>query len=700
MDRRSWLWRRKPSEKRTGGETESSGSPSSHSARFSDDQEVLKVSPNHTQSPEISSKSASDEVNETVKALTEKLSGALLKISAKEDLVNQHAKVAEEAVLGWEKAEKEVSALKQQLHAAAQKNSNLEDRIGHLDDALKECLRHLRRLRQDQEQKIHDGLIQQSQKWESERQELERKAVDLRAQLESKAGTSISFDHELFLKLDSLGKENSALKVELMSYREDLQIRTVEKELLTKAAEAASKQHLESVKKAAKIEAECRRLRASARKSMLTNEFRPVPSSVCMESIADSLSDCGSDSWASALISELDQFKSEKRSTRSITPSVEIDLMDDFLEMERLAALPEASLGSSAHELEADSECTVRRSCLSQHELEDVNGQMVELEEKVAKLETGKGELEKALEKARYLLLASSEKSDELQRRLNVLNGEKHALEVEAEAMEAKRGELELQLDAARMEIGDLKKRVGLLEEKVEDEKCYSEKLKARCKKMDALEAKKNETELLLESALSDARMLRDKSSFLEKKVEENTALLEKKEAKKKEVEFELGLAHKEIMMLKEKVSSLERKVDEERALSIEFESKYQEMEDLVARNEELSNMYRTSAEAKEARAKELEDQLYLANLEVEMLRKKASSLEENVEEERKLSAVNAVEIEASKEKELGHAADKLAKCQKTIASLHQQLKTLASFDDFLLEAEKMELTIENTLVV
>lgn len=51
-------------------------------------------------------------------------------------------------------------------------------------------------------------------------------------------------------------------------------------------------------------------------------------------------------------------------------------------------------------------------------------------------------------------------------------------------------------------------------------------------------------------------------------------------------------------------------------------------------------------------------------------------------------------------EKELGHAADKLAKCQKTIASLHQQLKTLASFDDFLLEAEKMELTIENTLVV
>lgn len=38
MDRRSWLWRRKSSEKSPSGETESSGSLSSHSERFSDDQ--------------------------------------------------------------------------------------------------------------------------------------------------------------------------------------------------------------------------------------------------------------------------------------------------------------------------------------------------------------------------------------------------------------------------------------------------------------------------------------------------------------------------------------------------------------------------------------------------------------------------------------------------------------------------------------
>lgn len=55
-----------------------------------------------TQSPEVTSKVAivDEEANDSVKTLTEKLSAALLNISAKDDLVKQHAKVAEEAVSG------------------------------------------------------------------------------------------------------------------------------------------------------------------------------------------------------------------------------------------------------------------------------------------------------------------------------------------------------------------------------------------------------------------------------------------------------------------------------------------------------------------------------------------------------------------------------------------------------------------------
>ena len=66
-------------------------------------QEAFKASPNNnTQSPEVSSKASanSEDVNDSIRSLTEKLSAALVNISAKEDLVKQHAKVAEEAIAG------------------------------------------------------------------------------------------------------------------------------------------------------------------------------------------------------------------------------------------------------------------------------------------------------------------------------------------------------------------------------------------------------------------------------------------------------------------------------------------------------------------------------------------------------------------------------------------------------------------------
>lgn len=66
-------------------------------------QEPLNASPNHnSQSPEVVSKPVvtGKEINDSLKVLTEKLSAALANVSAKEDLVKQHAKVAEEAVAG------------------------------------------------------------------------------------------------------------------------------------------------------------------------------------------------------------------------------------------------------------------------------------------------------------------------------------------------------------------------------------------------------------------------------------------------------------------------------------------------------------------------------------------------------------------------------------------------------------------------
>ncbi|KIO47768.1 hypothetical protein SQ11_15520, partial [Nitrosospira sp. NpAV] len=53
------------------------------------------------------------------------------------------------------------------------------------------------------------------------------------------------FSPDLLHKIEALKKENSALKLELSSQLEELQIRTIERDLSTQAAETASKQLLE-----------------------------------------------------------------------------------------------------------------------------------------------------------------------------------------------------------------------------------------------------------------------------------------------------------------------------------------------------------------------------------------------------------------------------------------------------------------------
>jgi len=259
--------------------------------------------------------------------------------------------------LGWEKAENEVAVLKKQLDTVILRNSVLEDRVTHLDGALKECVRQLRQTREEQEENIYDAVAKKTQELESAKIKLESKLTELQKKLDaSEARSSIDFD--MCQKVECLEKENMALRHDILVQSEELEIRTIERDLSTQAAETASKQHLENIKKVAKLEAECRRLRSVASRASLFNDHKSVvQSSFSVESLTDSQSDSAerhtaveieahkmngsepnksepscSDSWASALIAELDQFKNEKcRQTPS--GSVKLDLMDDFLEM-------------------------------------------------------------------------------------------------------------------------------------------------------------------------------------------------------------------------------------------------------------------------------------------------------------------------------------------------------------------------------
>lgn len=749
------------------------------------------------QAPEVFTDTSDGNIQDSGKSLSERLSAAISTISAKEDLVKQHAKVAEDAVAGWEQAEVEVGNLKQLLDASSLKNASLEDQVSHLDSALKECVKQLRQAREEQEEKIRDAVAKKSQELESEMSELQKIIADLKQQLEAS---------DLRGKLQVAEKENKDLKSRMLMLFKELNVLALERDLSNQAAEAASKQHLESVKKITRVEAECRRLHHLTRKTSLANDSsRLVPNNACMESLTDSQSDSGehmlaldseikhSDLWASALIAELDQFKNSNDGTRNLGNNpVEIDLMDDFLEMEKLAALPEADHTSSSFGVETDSDQAVN----SRVEAEALRRQVIDLQAKVEKIEREKRELEMALAEARNQLdtscdslMAANNKLADLQVQLNLANesrdaslGQAERLEDERKALSLRldsksaevkklqavvasleeggdRKELELQLESTSVEVVNLRKTVASLGRQIDAEKTQMAKYKADA---EMAEAAKDTLEAQLRSAHTEIEQLRGIMETLESKMQkENTSRKElvaqiealkiesaralKAESANESLEAQLLAANSEITKLHVRVNALERDAAKERGYSSEIKTQLEAVEGIrkvlgseldsshheamklretvssleVRLKDQIALLVEFTANAEQAASgrKAMEGQLEAANLELAKLTNKVSLLQGKIEQEKLLSeeyeakcrkleaqlsrdsreaklwrlANTNGDLKFKQEKEIASAAGKLAECQKTIANLGLQLKSLTDLDSVASEPEKLE---------
>ncbi|KAJ0490298.1 putative filament-like plant protein [Helianthus annuus] len=568
MDHQSWIWRQKSSEK-SRCETESSGgSMSSHSERFSDDQSC--------ESHEVTSNAKEEEeaVEDVVKTLSQKLSEALMKISIKEDLVKEHSKVAEEAVEGLEKAEKEALALRRQVEVLTLRNSTLQDRVCHLDGALKECLRQLRQTRDEKDEK------KKTSEWQRQtaKAELEKQLSDLRSQLQS-AKKSVN--------VKMVEKENSALKLELASMAEELEMRFIERELSKQAAD-------ESEKKAAKLEAECCKLNAALRKALATND---------------------------------------KKSSRHIPSNVEsdaINLMDDFLEMERLVALRKSAPRDSSRNQISQVEEILKRVEMEKRKVEialnERENELKEAETKLVKMEAllinAKETTEKELESVKAIVNVLQESVKKSKQELDIeCNGRKEA-ESRLEDAYTKKNEAGSRLNTLEAELESLIPKVNLLETEVEKERALSGKFRARC----------HELEAELESLIP-------KVDSLETEVEKERTKRALAGARCRELEAELEC-------LIPKVDFLETEVEKERALSKKWGVKSQELE-----SSEISRLQRENQYPKPA-------------------------------------ILNA-ELSTKQDTELASARCKFADCQNTIASLSDQLKTLATLEDFLIDTNE-----------
>lgn len=231
-------------------------------------------------------------LEEHIKDLNEQLAEAQTEATSNEKLVKQHNKVAEEAVSGWEKAEAEALALKNHLESVTLLKLTAEDKAAHLDGALKECMRQIRNLKEEHEQKVQDVVITKNKLCEKIKLELESRIADLDQELlkadadnaalsrslQERSNVLMKLSEEkvyaeaeierLNSNLESCEREINSLKYEVHVVSKELEIRNEEKNMSMRSAEVANKQYAEGAKKIAKLEAECQRLRGLVRKKL------------------------------------------------------------------------------------------------------------------------------------------------------------------------------------------------------------------------------------------------------------------------------------------------------------------------------------------------------------------------------------------------------------------------------------------------
>ncbi|KAI3747891.1 hypothetical protein L6452_10616 [Arctium lappa] len=281
MEHKSWLWKKKSTEK----------------TMIAAD----KVNRGNEDEANLADK---EELQRNLKIADEKLSAALAEINAKDDITKKQTNIGREAIQGWEKAETEVLALKQELEKATQQRVADEERLHGADAALKECMLQLRFVREEQEKRIHDAVMKTSSEHEKRRMILEEKLAESNRRL-SKLGSEntqlnktvlakekminelhslrAQVDYDLSAvvgKLESAQRENASLSYEVRVLEKELEIRNEEREFNRRTAEVAHKQYLGSVKKIAKLETEAQRLR------LLVQKRLPGPAALAKMKIA------------------------------------------------------------------------------------------------------------------------------------------------------------------------------------------------------------------------------------------------------------------------------------------------------------------------------------------------------------------------------------------------------------------------------
>lgn len=269
MEHKAWLWRRKASERNI-----TAGNKSDLALSGNEEKEEKAL-----------------ELERSLQDLKQQLFSARAESNAKDELLDNQTKVAEEAIAGWKKAETEAESFKQELDDIQLQKKAAEERIAKIDAALKECMQQLRASKEEHQHLKHDAATKISREQEKARV-LEKKLAETNTKLAKLVAESSNLGRILEVKerliedlsnsqsqseadftaivarLDSSEKDNDSLKYEVCMLQKELEIRNQDRDFHLKSADASHRQYLESLKKVTRLESECQRLRVMVRKRL------------------------------------------------------------------------------------------------------------------------------------------------------------------------------------------------------------------------------------------------------------------------------------------------------------------------------------------------------------------------------------------------------------------------------------------------
>ncbi|KAJ7564587.1 hypothetical protein O6H91_02G024500 [Diphasiastrum complanatum] len=286
MDRRSWPWKKKSRDKMAVIPISADSSPA-RSCLGQSTPKSPKAQLQISNEPKVELQSF-----EECKHISERLSAALDDASAKELLIQQHKKLAEDAVSGWEKAQAEATALRGLIDESAAQKIDFLKEIAQLGAAVKDLKRELHKVKEEQEQKIQYAIQENETAWDTVRKVFEAKLSKashqlLKAEAEknstlkslqeaTKAASELHHTNSvaeaeakgLRAKVEALAMENSALRLEIEGMSKELDFCNEERACGRREIDAVNKRHLDCVRRMEKLESECQKLRVSLRQKV------------------------------------------------------------------------------------------------------------------------------------------------------------------------------------------------------------------------------------------------------------------------------------------------------------------------------------------------------------------------------------------------------------------------------------------------